>query len=201
LYGSGSFDGAIGSVTLGDLTKLPLVLPNGIYQFSSSQTALEPRCIRPAISGVSSLTIVKSDLAYESRKISGDIKLIAGTNIYLEYDKDNNAIIINAKDGVGYTDDCECLEVGNKVVKSINGISTENVTLVGDECMEITTNSNGSIVITDKCAKPCCGCPELTFLNTTINSLFTAMNNLNTFAMSLQDKLNNFIINYLATSR
>lgn len=201
IYGSGSFDGAIGSVTLGDLTKLPHTLPDGIYQFASSQTMLEPRCIRPAISGVTSLSIMKSNTTYESRKITGDIKLVAGTNIFLDYVPEENAIIISAKDGVGYTDECECARIGDSRVKSINGIQVKNVQLIGDECMTITSDPEaGTITITDTCAKPCCGCPELTFVNNTINSLFTSMGNLNTFAVSLQEKLNSFILNYLTSS-
>lgn len=200
--GSGVFVGAIGSVTIGDISRLSDVLPDGSYIYTAEQTAFEPRCIRPALSGVSSLSISKSTSSYESKKITGDITLVAGNNIFLDYKPELNEIWIHAKNNVGYSDECKCNEVGRSIIHAINGISTEKVTLVGDECMTITADEGtGIITISDKCSKPCCGCPELTFINNTINTLSTGVNNLNTFANSLQNKLNNFILNYLVSSR
>jgi hypothetical protein len=202
IVGSGTFTGATGSVTIGDVSRLSDVLPDGNYIYTVEQTAFEPRCIRPALSGVSSLTVSKSTSSYESKKITGDIKLVAGNNIFLDYKPELNEIWIHAKNNVGYSDECKCNEVGRNIIHSINGISTDEVTLVGDDCMTITADEGtGIITISDKCSKPCCGCPELTFINNTINTLSTGVNNLNTFANSLQNKLNNFILNYLVSSR
>jgi hypothetical protein len=85
-------------------------------------------------------------------------------------------------------------------VRSINGIAVENVKIVGDECMTVSTE-NGIIMVSDKCSKPCCGCAETIFINQTINDLQTSVNTLSSNVSSLGDRLTSFITSYVLSRK
>jgi hypothetical protein len=195
LSGTGSFSDARGTICIGDLDRFFSENSEGLYEFSLDETLVEPTCIRPSASGVRSLSAVDFD-GYMSKRLGGDLSLVAGRNIRMDYDADSNAIVISADSNSGYSDECDCDEEGGMFVSSINGVSVRDVIIEGDDCLDVTT-SNGVITITDKCAKPCCGCAETAFINQTINDLQTSVNTLAGNVTTLGARLEDFITNYL----
>ena len=199
--GTGSFLGARGVVCIGDMNDFLERTPEGVYNFSSSETQIEPTCIRPSIVGVRSIRSVDG-VGYSSQMLSGDVKLIAGRNIRLDYSPDDNAIWISADPNSGYSDKCDCGEAESKTVRSINGIAVEDVKIVGDDCVNVDTDTgSGVITITDTCAKPCCGCAETIFINQTINDLQTSVNTLEGNVSSLGDRLLTFVNSYVLSRK
>ena len=144
---------------------------------------------------MSSISLVDAS-GYTTAGIRGAVKLVAGDNVNLKYDVDRNAIIVSADPNSGYTDGCACDRPEDRIVRSINGISTSDVTIVGDDCFEVTT-ADGVITISDKCSKPCCGCAETAFINQVVNDLQSSVNTLSGNTAILNDRINSFVSSYL----
>lgn len=184
--GTGSYEDMRGCLVVGNLARFKDEFPDGVYSFEEQETLFEHRCVRPSLRKVSSISIYDPYSGYKSKKLSGDVLLVAGQNISFKYDQETNALWINADNNEGYNEKCEC--DNQTTVKTINGISTENVTLIGDSCVSVTTKGN-TIFISDTCSKPCCGCPEVDFLNDKIAQVNTAIGKLEAYSAALQDRL------------
>lgn len=199
MAGVGSFADARGVVCIGDLEEFFERTPDGKYTFSPEESMIEPTCIRPSSVGVKSLKAIDSS-GYTSIGLVGDVNLIAGENIRFDYDPDDNALWVSADPDSGYKEKCECEETGQAFVRSINGIQVEDVQIIGDECIKVSTD-NGIIRMTDSCSKPCCGCAETTFINQTINDLQTSVSTLTGNVSSLGDRLTEFISSYVLSRK
>lgn len=195
IAGVGSFYDAKGIVRFGNLTRFFEETPEGLYTFSLAESQIEPTCIRPSIIGVRSIATVDAS-GYTTAGLQGNVKLIAGDNIHIKYDVATNSLIVSADPNSGYTDGCDCDEDAIRYVKSINGVRTEDVTIVGDDCVEVTTE-NGIIKIKDTCSKPCCGCAETAFINQTVNDLQSSVGTLSTNVSVLSERVTTFVNNYL----
>jgi hypothetical protein len=198
--GYGRYDDIRGTIVFGQLSSVEKVLPDGVYSFSSDETRFETRCVRPAVPCVSGVYVTRAFGDEESSRLRGDVALIAGRNVRLDYDEKRNAIVISADSSRDYNEDCGCEEDPRERVMTINGISVANVEIEGDDCIDIQS-TDGRIRITDKCSKPCCGCAELTFLNEKTNLLTTALGKLDAYSSSLDMRLNNFVMNALLSER
>ena len=200
VFGTGSYEDARGVVCLGDLEEFFELTPEGLYTFSPDESRVEPSCIRFSSVGVRSLNAVDSS-GYTSAKLTGDVNLVAGDNIRFDYRADRNALVVSASSNSGYSDDCDCdNDTTSNVVRSINGIQVEDVWIVGDDCINVTTD-NGVIKMSDTCAKPCCGCAETTFINQTINDLQTSVSRLEGNVSLLGDRLTEFVQNYILSRK
>lgn len=197
--GTDSMFDARGVVCLGDLDAFFEQTPDGMYSFSPSETMIEPTCIRPSSVGVRSL-VASDSSGYASSRLYGDVNLVAGENIRFDYDPDDNSLTISADPNSGYSEKCDCGSSGQSYVRSINGISVEDVTIVGDDCVKVTSD-NGIIRVSDECAKPCCGCAETAFINQTINDIQTSVSTLSGNMASLGDRLVTFINSYVLSRK
>ena len=197
--GTGTFAEARGVICLGDLDAFFDQTPDGLYNFSSAETRIEPTCIRPSSVGVRSLRAIDS-AGYTSLRLFGDVRLVAGENIRFDYEPSENALVVSADPNSGYSDDCDCDGSGQTFVRSINGIAVEDVTIVGDECVQVTTD-NGIVKLKDECSKPCCGCAETAFINQTINDLQTSVNSLAGNVALLGDRLSTFVTSYVLSRK
>ena len=186
--GSGVYDSAVGSVVFGDLPRFFSEYPDGSYTFGPDDAPVETRCVRPSISGVSSIRATDSGDVYSTRRVRGDVSLVAGRNITLRYDPSMNAIWIDAANDTGYSDECDCNGGSETEIRTINGVSARNVTIQGGDCIKVET-SNGVIRISDTCSKPCCGCEELSFLSGKSNQIVTALARLEAFSHQLASKV------------
>ena len=184
--GVNEYAGSRGCIVVGDLSDIDDDVPDGVYEFAKNETLFETRCVRPSIRNIASLSIYDESTGYRSKKLRGDVKLIAGRNVSLKYDAEKNAIWISADSNAGYNDMCDCGT--DTTVKTLNGLSVENIVLEGDECINVTT-SDGVIKISDKCSKPCCGCAELDFINDKIALLNSSVMQLNSFAGTIDRRI------------
>jgi hypothetical protein len=198
LVGSGVWEDVRGWINIGDLTMLAQDLPQGSYTFTAADALLEARVVRPALRGVRSLSI--ENAGNISARLYEHVKLIAGNNIILDYDVDANAIWIHAANNAGYTEDCACESTRDtNIVRTINGVSVADVVIMGDgECVEVTTSGN-RIVIKDTCSEPCCGCPELDYLNNNIKILEASLSTLTDYANRLSERITTFVTNFILT--
>lgn len=201
--GAGDFEDAAGTIVVGDVQRALRSLPDGTYSYTPDETTFEARCVRPALRAVRSISTVDSSGAYQTTKLYDDVKLVAGQNIRIDYKPDRNEIWISADSSAGYNDDCDCSDTSNATcVRYINGISVENVTIEGGECVKVTTDpSTGRITLEDTCSKPCCGCAELSFLNVKMNEISTTLSRLEGFEQELSAKMDSFVANALSSTR
>ena len=185
--GSGRFADARGALVIGDPEKFASLVADGVYSFDKSETMFEPRCVRPSLARVSAITALDSGMAAVSGRLQGDVSIVAGRNIRLVYLPDDNAIRIDADSNSGYNEECKC-EVEESTISSINGVSVNDVTIEGGDCIKITTE-DGVIRIEDTCAKPCCGCAELSYLNQKSNEINTSLSKLKAYSEELGAKM------------
>jgi hypothetical protein len=199
LTGQGAYEDARGKAVLGDLTQLRNDIPDGVYTFTD--TMLETTTIRPTIRGVRSIQTASGDML--SERIFGHIKLIEGTNIRLTYLPDQNGIRIDAINGVGFNEVCECDEQYQlpDCVRRINGINAEDVQIIGDgKCVNVSVSGN-TITIEDTCSAPCCGCPELEFITTHLDLLQSTLRRVEEYADVLRNRTLEMITSMLAATR
>jgi len=199
MSGIGSWSGARGVICLGDLDEFMYKTPDGLYSFSPEESEIEPTCIRPSSSGVRSLTAVDAS-GYALYRLTGDVSLVAGENIRFDYRTSDNALVVSADPNSGYTEKCDCDQSDGRFVRSINGVTAENVVIRGDDCLDVSVD-NGIITLSDECSKPCCGCAETAFINQTINDLQTTVNTLAGNVSSLGDRLTTFITSYVLSRK
>ena len=201
--GVGRHDGIRGNVVFGELSRLGLELPDGVWRFEASETTLETRCVVPAPPCLGGLYVADAAGGNRSNVLRGDVALVAGSNVRLSVDEDDNAIVISADPDYSYVGKCVCDYDPRECVKTINGISVEDVVIRGDgSCVEVETDtSSGVIKISDNCSKPCCGCAELTFLSEKTNAISTAIGRLESFAHEIEGRLADFTTNALLSQR
>ena len=170
LTGLNEFDDTIGYLAINPNSTIFNLTP-GYYSFSYEDSALEADCIRPMIRGVSSIR-VKTGGGY-SERLYGDITLLAGSNVTIDI-IGNNTIRISAVNNDKYETVCDDIDTRDRpCITSINGVAPSSsgaITITGAECVSVAAE-NGGIRLTDTCAKPCCGCPELAALEEQIKRL------------------------------
>lgn len=181
VHGVGEYDDVRGFIVLGDLDNFRNAVPAGAYTFSGA--FFEMTTVRPVLRGVRSIRAT-SNLT-DTTPLYGAVKLVAGNNVKLTVIPDENAIRIDALSTSGFSGDCECSNVNKATtVKSINGVSSENVELVGGQCVEVTKVGD-TIMIKDTCSKPCCGCEELNLITDRLAYLETATSRIEAIANSM----------------
>ena len=134
--------------------------------------ALSPSCVFNRASRVMSFTLINGDVA--SDRISGDVRFVAGNNMYVGTDLSmasyvksgmdgRTGVIISAIPGAGEgrvpcgeSNDEECSGIDGNVHPDAQG----DVVIEADGCYQISPDSsNGSIRITGRCTA-CCQCDD-----------------------------------------
>lgn len=199
VVGSGTYDDVRGRVTIGDLTNLRDDFAEGLYNFTLATAETETITVRPALRSVRSIQLVNEGAT--SERIYGHVKFIAGTNTRLTYLPAYNTIRVDAIEGAGLNEECEC-DVDpwfRNVVRSINGIAIEDAVITGDgECVEVEVSGN-KIIIKDTCTTPCCGCPELEYVTDSLKILETSLGNVDSYSNQLAERISNFVTNFVLT--
>jgi hypothetical protein len=208
MSGEGNFSGAVGRIALGDLGNLTNDLPPGVYSFTLDTAEFELRTVRPDLRAVHSLSAISAD-GTVTDDITGIVQLIAGSNVRLTYvapvDGNPAGIRIDATGNADYEEDCGC---DSKVIpldpiRSINGVganpSSGRLDLVSmTPCLTISV-SGDSVVLTDNCSQPCCGCPELEFLTERLKLLDDTVAKIETFQAELDERERLFYQGVLAS--
>lgn len=202
VIGKDPMDDVRGRITLGDLSSLSSQLPQGVFDFDSSSALFESRAVRPDLRGVRSIRVVKAD-GTSGENLYGAIELTEGLNIRLTYIPATNGIRIDSL-ATDLEDTCACdaSQIKPQPIRTINSVPADaggNFTLEAlEECLEIAPGSN-KLTLTDKCAKPCCGCSELTFITQQMETLKTSAAALDARAAQLQAAETAFYNNVLGT--
>lgn len=166
LQGEDDFEGVLGKVVVGTLDTI-LQLP-GSYTFDLAGARIESSIIVPDLRGVTGFRVIE-DETDEGVLYQGDIAFEPGSNFRIGVSDFNGKTVLtfSAIDGEGTIADCVCEgELAElEPIRTINGVlpnNLGNIDLLGDSCLEVTPQAaDYAVALTDKCSKPCCGCPEL----------------------------------------
>ncbi len=168
LNGQDDFEGVVGKIVVG---KLDTVFEQaGVFEFDLADGRIESSVIIPDIRGVTGMRVL--DGADVGALFQGDIAFEPGDNIRFTVSDFGGVTVlaISAIDGEGTIADCECqgeFEAGDPI-RTVNGVSPDNlgnINVIGDDCLQVTPQATeNQVQVTDKCSKPCCGCPELSAL-------------------------------------
>ena len=206
MEGEGSFSGATGRIALGDLSELERDLPPGVYEFTLAATEFELRTVRPDLRAVYSLSAISAD-GTVTDDITGVVQLISGANVRLTYvpaaGGNPAGIRIDATGNEDYVEDCDCDSqvVPLEPIRSINGVGANQASGRLDvesatPCLTLSV-SGDTLVLTDTCSQPCCGCPELEFLTERLKLLDDTVGRIEAFQAELSDRELTFYQNVL----
>lgn len=160
------YAGAAGKITIGVLNDL-VYQPAGTHIFSKYSTEFEPRTIIPGLDGVD--RIIFTDSLNNRYAVTGSVMITTRTNLNLT--QQGSQILLDAGDGLGLNKACNF----STCVKSINGVypdpDTGNISLLGLNCLRVSSPSDYTIALTDTCCTPCSGCDDLAELTNRLTSL------------------------------
>ena len=166
LQGESDFEGVLGKVVVGNIDTI-LQLP-GSYTFDLDGARIEASIIVPDLRGVTGFRVIE-DETDEGTLYQGDIALEPGSNFRIGVSDFGGVTVLtlSAIDGEGTIADCVCEGELTELepIRTLNGVlpnSLGNIDLLGDSCIEVTPQGgDNAVALSDKCSKPCCGCPEL----------------------------------------
>jgi len=166
--GTGDFFDTIGKVIIGSLDTILNFA--GSFEFDVAGARIEPHAIVPDLRGVNAVFLRNGDDVIGP--ITGDLVLQAGRNFLMNFvpgpGSEPDRVVLNAISGEGLNEDCDCGEAADRpCIETINGIApddTGDLSVIGDDCLELDAIAGG-LRITEACASPCCGCPELEVVN------------------------------------
>jgi hypothetical protein len=166
LQGEDDFEGVLGKIVIGTLDTI-LQLP-GSYAFDLAGARIESSVVVPDLRGVTGFRVIE-DETDEGVLYQGDIAFEPGANFRIGVSDFSGKTVLtfSAISGEGTIADCECEgELAElEPIRTINGVKPDplgNIDLLGDSCLEVTPQAgDNAVALTDKCSKPCCGCPEL----------------------------------------
>lgn len=147
---------ANGKLTVGGVATM-ITLPAGIFTFAITATEFLPRTCIPSTRGIN--RIIFSDNLGNVYSVTGDVNLVARSNMRLTFDEGDNSIVFDAGNGLGLNSQCDPEQLP---IRTINGISPDvdgNFTLDGTDCAEFTVITNG-LLLQDVCSQTCVGCEE-----------------------------------------
>jgi hypothetical protein len=189
LRGVGKFSGAIGTIAIGNLH----YGESPGYILFKNKAYLESTVIVMNTVGVSSISIEPTVLSGTSdisppTKLTGHILIKPGINFALE-SGGNNSIVFNAMDGAGLESICTCagdITLG-PCIRTINSLPPNtdgNVDLISGTCITIE-NQGHSLLISETCSEPCCGCDQLDILVADLRDLQNGFERLDSYITAL----------------
>lgn len=180
-----SYVGATGVLVVGWLDGIRLQ-PTGNFLFTLGTAELEARAIIPALQGINRIIFKNADGS--SFALTGDIEILARTNLRFSNPDDDNRIVIDAGENLGLNTDCG---VNTNCIKTINGIPPEedgDFTLDFSDCATLTPiPANTGLLLQDICCKPCTGCNDIEELTNRLTSTETQLLALRTYYQTLTD--------------
>jgi len=173
LGGVGDFWDCLGQVAIGNLGTIAQQ-PPGLFTFNAAGGALDADIIRPYLRTIQALYVKNG--AQLSKPLVGDIVLVAGQNMLLTpqiIDGQNTQIVVSAIDGAGLNEDCDCQgQDPGPPMTNINTIrprSDGSFDLEAQGGIELEPLEHGILI--KNLLTPCCGCPELETVTSTLQQL------------------------------
>lgn len=186
------FAGASGRITVAYVQSLQ-TQPSGNHTFTLEATEFEPRTIVPGTGGVVRIKFL--DAAGNTQSLTGDVTIQARTNSRFSFDSLGNRVILDVGDNLGLNKLCDT----GPCIKRINGVTpdplTGNLSLIGSECLNISSPASYTLQLDDTCCTPCSGCDDLAELTTRLTGLENKFIELKNFYASANGQL----VSYLTT--
>jgi len=186
------FVGASGKLTVAYVEGLQ-TQPSGNHTFTVEATEFEARTVIPGTAGV--VRIKFTDSVGNSRSLTGDVAIQARTNSRFTFDSLGNRVILDVGDGLGLNKLCDT----GPCIKRINGVTpdplTGNFSLVGSDCLTVSSPTSYTLQLDDTCCSPCSGCDDLAELTSRLTGLETKFIELKNFYTSSNGQL----VSYLTT--
>lgn len=161
LAGIGNYFDCWGWLQIGSLANISKQ-PTGIWNFTLTDTRLEPDAIRPHLRAVTAIQVENGGEL--SPELTGVVRLQAGRNIRLSVVAGTPPkIVVDAIEGEGLNESCICDSDLPPPIRNINGVRPDDngrIDIIGTDCLTVEAEGN-KIVLGDSCAKPCCGCKDL----------------------------------------
>jgi hypothetical protein len=180
------FSNAVGVITIGNLDEL-LANPPGRVDFPTD-SYLESTVISMNTAGVSSLR-VGANVQSADPALTGHIVLRPRTNFAIRTSVLENSLGFSALKGTGLVADCTCegeIELG-PCIRKINGLppdGTGNIGLAAGTCISVDNGEN-TILLSDTCSSPCCGCDQLDILVADLRDLQNGFDRLDSYITAL----------------
>lgn len=188
IVGIAPYEDIIGKLTVGVLDSINQQ-PAGFWQFQYPATALDPDCVRLQLRSISALRVVSA--GGSSMRLTGEVELVAGRNCQLVPVSTSTGIGVQIHfiQGAGTVEDCACVDDAQaQPILRINGIAptaSGDFTLLGSSCVEVQAVENG-LRLVNRCAQPCCGCPELERITQDLQRLAQQNATVQDFVLRLQ---------------
>lgn len=199
---STNWSGSTARAVVGDLTEIG-TLPVGTFNFDITGGRLDTDCIRPSLRGISDIVLVDGN--ERSEPITGRVTFIAGSNFRfgLIRSEGNTVIRFDAVNGEGLFTDCGCADDDALApcIRTVSGVAAGtdgNIDLVGNSCIDVTVSGAG-LLLSDTCAKPCCGSSELNAIVTDLQRISSQQVSLSNFVNRLETVINGLNMVVLAS--
>ena len=182
--------GARGRITIGVVEDLR-TQPAGNFTFSSEATEFEPKTIVPGLAGVTRIKYIDSET--NTRSLTGDVIMQARNNMRFQYNVNENRVVMDVADNLGLNKNCEI----TNCIKRINGVGpdpeTGNISLLGVDCLNVTSGAPYTLELEDSCCTPCSGCDDLSELTTRLTSLENKFIELKNFYTTINGQITNYL--------
>jgi hypothetical protein len=181
--------GARGRLTVGNVDDLR-TQPAGNFSFTSEATEFEPKTIVPGLAGVTRIKYVDSEA--NTRSLTGDVVMQARNNMRFQYEVEENRVVMDVGDNLGLNKNCDVINC----VRRINGVGPAddgNLSLVGVDCLNISSTAPYTLELKDSCCTPCSGCEDLSELTTRLTSLENKFIELKSFYTTINGQLTNYL--------
>jgi hypothetical protein len=184
------FVGSSGKITIAYVEDLR-TQPSGVHFFDFISSEFEPRTIIPGTPGVTRIKF--TDSIGVSQSLTGDVLIQARTNSRFTFESLTNRVILDVGDNLGLNKECN---VG-PCIKRINGVTpdptTGNLSLLGTECLSVSSPSSYTLMLDDNCCTPCSGCDELSELTQRLTGLETKFIEVKNFYTAANGQLLNYL--------
>lgn len=201
INGTGDFFDTVGKIVIGSLKTVQQSA--GSFQFDVANGRIEQTAIKPDLRGVTALYLRNG--VETIGPLQDDLILQSGERVLLNLIKvpgERDRIIINAIDGIGLNEDCNCQENQDlPCIQTINGLGPDedgNFLLLDDECLKLQAIANG-LQLNEECAQPCCGCEELKIVRDTLEFVVQSVQNIENASQRLESAIQTLQINCMQT--
>jgi len=184
IIGLNRFYGLAGHVTIGTFEQVRIHL--GDWQFNRFGSRFDADVINYSAAAVTSITLVENGVTH--LPIYGDIKIEAGENIELheEHDYEGHTVIKIGRRADDPANTGRCIKTINLVSPTEDG----NIDIVSHSpCLQVS-EATYSLILTETCCDPCCGCEELSSINQNISNIIQANNEIRMYQQRLEHQLN-----------
>ena len=192
LNASTAYVGATGILVIGSLDGIRNS-PVGVFLFTIDTAEFEARVVIPALKGINRLLF--ENVTGDPIALTGDVQILARSNLRFKKDPDNNRVILDAGDGLGLNSACADILPSIKTINHIPPDENGNFTLDFSDCANLIPIAAGTgLVLQDICCKPCMGCDDIAVLTTRVMQVESALIALREFYTNLEQLFDNYKI-------